>query len=63
MGGRTATVIATVAATTAAGIALTKLRLGTRSLLAPVLADAPLNSVAFGLAWATQDTRPRTEAG
>jgi membrane protease YdiL (CAAX protease family) len=56
-GGRVATVLATVAATTVAGLALCKLRFSARSLVAPVLAHTALNGVAFGLAWATRGTQ------
>ena len=49
LGGSAATVVATVAATTVAGLARCTLRLRSRSLLAPVLAHATLNGVRFGL--------------
>jgi len=56
LGGRAATVVATVTATTVAGLALSKLRIRSQSLLAPFLAHTALNGIAFGLAWATRRT-------
>jgi membrane protease YdiL (CAAX protease family) len=50
-GGRLLTVAGTVAATTVAGLVFAWLRLGSRSLLAPVLAHVATNSVTFTAAW------------
>ena len=50
--GLTATIVATVATTTVAGIIFCWLRLRSRSLLAPALAHLATNSFAFAVAWA-----------
>ena len=48
-GGRAALVVGTVAATSAAGLGLCALRLRTKSVVAPIIVHAAVNTVAFAV--------------
>jgi membrane protease YdiL (CAAX protease family) len=50
LGGRTALVAGTVAATAVAGLGLAALRLRTKSVVAPIIVHGAINGVAFALA-------------